>query len=102
MTHGDGDDGDHTRIDGRKVADLPGGIHLDSHEVKWILAAALAGVLTITSGRQEIAYAVGAGALGLRAAPGPLTRYTRQPWWALFGLGVGLVIGLLVEVAMRV
>jgi len=93
MTHDETDNGENTRIDGKKIADLPGGIHLDSHEVKWLLAAALAGVGTVLSGRPEMAVVVAGAALGVRASPGALKPYRRQPWWALAGLLVGLVIG---------
>jgi len=55
-----------------------------------------AGLLTGLTGRRDLAVVVAAVALGVRAAPtGRLKQLRKEPWYALGGLILGFLAGLL-------
>jgi len=102
VTHGPRDDGSNTDIDEHLIARLPGGIHLDSLEAKWIAVGVLVGIAMVLTGSTELLALVGPVALGARGARRipKLAQLEAQPWWWVGGVMLGITLGTIVRLAL--
>lgn len=64
-----------------------------SYSKEWhaLIIGVVVGVVTVLTGRWEFAGVTVAIVLSLRAAPGKLSQLRREPWYALGGLGIGMI-----------
>jgi len=64
-----------------------------SYAVEWhaLIVGAVVGAVTVLTQRWELAGVTVAIVLSVRAAPGPLSQMRSEPWYALGGLGTGMI-----------